>query len=140
MNVRVVTGDWASLREEAQVLRTEVFILEQGVPVELEWDEDDELSIHAIAYDEAGSAVATGRLLPDGHIGRMAVRKSARSMGIGQWVLQALIEEARRTGHESLVLHAQVHALGFYAKHGFVAEGEEFMEAEIPHRCMRLML
>jgi predicted GNAT family N-acyltransferase len=140
MNVSIVTGDWDSLREHAQALRIEVFVVEQGVPVELEWDEADEVSTHAVAYDEAGLPVATGRLLPDGHIGRMAVRKSARGQGIGAMVLRELLEEARRLGYRELVLHAQSHAVDFYARHGFKLRGEEFMEADIPHRMMTLSL
>ncbi len=138
MSLNVVIGDWDSLREHAQELRIEVFVVEQGVPLELEWDEGDEVSIHAVAYDAQGQPIATGRLLPDGHIGRMAVRKSARGQGIGAQVLQALLEEARRQGYGQLVLHAQTHAIDFYRKQGFAVEGEEFMEAGIPHRRMTL--
>lgn len=140
MNPRIVIGDWDSVREHAQALRIEVFVVEQGVPVELEWDEADEVSIHAVAYDDEGQPVATGRLLPDGHIGRMAVRKSARRRGIGAEVLHALLAEAKRLEHRELVLHAQTHAAGFYARHGFTPEGEEFMEAGIPHYRMVLNL
>ncbi len=138
MNHRIVIGDWDSVREHAQALRIEVFVVEQGVPVELEWDEADEVSLHAVAYDEEGMPVATGRLLPDGHIGRMAVRKSARGQGIGGLVLLALLDEAKRLGYSELVLHAQTHAVGFYLKHGFKIEGDEFSEAGIPHRKMIL--
>ena len=140
MSVRIVTGDWNDVREDAQQLRIEVFVIEQGVPIELEWDEGDEVSIHAVAYDEAGLAMATGRLLPDGHIGRMAVRQSARGNGIGSQVLKTLLAVAAREGHTELVLHAQLHAWGFYERHGFVGEGEEFMEAGIAHKRMRLKL
>ena len=140
MSVRIVTGDWNDVREDAQQLRIEVFVIEQGVPIELEWDEGDEVSIHAVAYDDAGLAIATGRLLPDGHIGRMAVRQSARGNGIGSQVLKTLLAVAAREGHTELVLHAQLHAWGFYERHGFVGEGEEFMEAGIAHKRMRLKL
>ena len=140
MSLRIVIGDWNDLREDAQRLRIEVFVIEQGVPLELEWDEGDEVSIHAVAYDETGQAVATGRLLPDGHIGRMAVRQSARGQRIGSQVLKALLSEAAREGHTELVLHAQLHAWTFYERHGFVGEGEEFMEAGIPHRRMRFRI
>lgn len=139
-NWRIVTGDWDSLRDDAQRLRIEVFVIEQGVPVELEWDEADTVSIHAVAYDAENEPVATGRLLPDGHIGRMAVRQSLRGSGIGSQVLQALLQEARREGHTELVLHAQVHAQNFYARHGFIAEGDQFMEAGIEHCKMRYRL
>lgn len=140
MKISIAIGDWDSVREHAQALRIEVFVVEQGVPVELEWDEADEVSTHAVAYDEAGQPVATGRLLPDGHIGRMAVRKSARGQGIGAQVLRALLEEAKRLGYRELVLHAQTHAAGFYARHGFELRGEEFIEAGIPHRMMTLAI
>lgn len=138
MSMQVVIGDWENLREHAQALRIEVFVVEQGVPIELEWDEGDEVAIHAVAYDAEGQPIATGRLLPDGHIGRMAVRKSARGRGIGAAVLQALLAEAKRLGYGRLVLHAQTHAVDFYRRHGFVVEGDEFMEAGIPHRLMSL--
>ena len=140
MKLNIVTGDWDSLRDHAQSLRVEVFVVEQGVPIELEWDEADEVSTHAVAYDEAGQVIATGRLLPDGHIGRMAVRKSARGKGIGSEVLAALLEEAQRRRFHELVLHAQTHAIDFYIKHGFQIEGDEFLEAGIPHRRMTLTL
>lgn len=140
MNLRIVTGDWGSLREDAQKVRIEVFVIEQNVPVELEWDEGDEVSTHAVAYDEQGHPVATGRLLPDGHIGRMAVSQSLRGQGIGQQVLHALLERARQDGHTELVLHAQTHAIPFYERQGFVVEGEEFIEADMPHRLMRRLL
>ena len=136
MELTIVTGDWDSLRDHAQSLRVEVFVVEQGVPIELEWDEADEVSTHAVAYDEAGQVIATGRLLPDGHIGRMAVRKSARGKGIGGQVLRALLDEAKRLGYSELVLHAQIHAVDFYLRHGFEILGEEFMEAGIPHQKM----
>jgi len=140
MNLRIVTGDWGSLREDAQKVRVEVFVIEQNVPVELEWDEGDEVSTHAVAYDEQGQPVATGRLLPDGHIGRMAVSQSLRGKGIGKQVLTALLEHARQEGHRELVLHAQTHAVPFYEQQGFTAEGEEFIEADMPHRLMRKRL
>lgn len=140
MNLRIVTGDWGSLREDAQKVRVEVFVIEQNVPVELEWDEGDEVSTHAVAYDEQGQPVATGRLLPDGHIGRMAVSQSLRGKGIGKQVLVALLEHARQDGHEDLVLHAQTHAVPFYEQQGFIVEGEEFIEADMPHRLMRRRL
>ena len=140
MSFRIIIGDWESVREDAQRVRIEVFVIEQNVPIELEWDEGDEVSTHAIAYDEEGQPVATGRLLPDGHIGRMAVIKPLRGCGLGREVLQALLQQARDEGHKDLLLHAQTHALSFYEKQGFIAEGEEFLEADIQHRLMRLTL
>jgi len=140
MSFRIITGDWESVREDAQRVRIEVFVIEQNVPIELEWDEGDEVSTHAIAFDEEGQPVATGRLLPNGYIGRMAVIKPLRGCGLGREVLEALLRQAREDGHKDLLLHAQTHALSFYEKQGFIAEGEEFLEADIPHRLMRLTL
>ena len=137
MNWRIVIGDWESVRDDAQRLRTEVFVIEQGVPIELEWDESDEVSIHAVVYGEDNQPIATGRLLPDGHIGRMAVQKALRGTGIGRFLLTSLLREAQRLGHTTLVLHAQTYAVGFYLRHGFQPEGSEFMEAGIPHMLMR---
>jgi predicted GNAT family N-acyltransferase len=137
MNWRIVIGDWESVRDDAQRLRTEVFVIEQGVPIELEWDESDEVSIHAVVYGEDNQPIATGRLLPDGHIGRMAVQKALRGTGIGSFLLTSLLHEAQRLGHTILVLHAQTYAVGFYLRHGFQPEGSEFMEAGIPHMLMR---
>ncbi|MFJ3054750.1 GNAT family N-acetyltransferase [Herbaspirillum sp. NPDC087042] len=138
MNITV--GNWETQRAHAQPIRFEVFVDEQKVPAEIELDEMDALCIHAVAYDEAGQPLATGRLLPDGHIGRMAVRRAGRGQGVGGAVLQALIQAARERGDREVVLNAQTHAAPFYARHGFVREGEEFMEAGIPHITMRASL
>jgi predicted GNAT family N-acyltransferase len=139
MNARLTLGDWDSQRDAARAVRYEVFVVEQKVPVELEWDEMDAQCVHALVFD-CEEAVATGRLLPDGHIGRMAVRKSARGQGIGGMILDALIEQARWRGDRAVMLNAQTHAEPFYARYGFVREGEEFMEAGIPHIHMRRVL
>jgi predicted GNAT family N-acyltransferase len=139
MNARLTLGDWDSQRDAARAVRYEVFVVEQKVPVELEWDEMDAQCVHALVFD-CEEAVATGRLLPDGHIGRMAVRKPARGQGIGGMILDALIEQARWRGDRAVMLNAQTHAEPFYARYGFVREGEEFMEAGIPHVHMRRVL
>jgi predicted GNAT family N-acyltransferase len=120
-----------------QEVRFEVFVREQGVPLELEWDEFDPVSRHVLAISRDGHAVGTGRLLPDGHIGRMAVRAAWRRHGVGSAILSELLAMAREDGHDCVVLHAQTHATGFYARYGFEPEGEEFLEAGIPHRAMR---
>ncbi len=117
-----------------------MFIEEQRVPESLEWDEFDAVSLHLLAETEAGMVIATGRLLPDGHIGRMAVLPEWRRRGVGYAVLLVLIEAARARGDQSVRLHAQVHALGFYGKAGFVAEGPVFDDAGIPHRTMSCRL
>lgn len=137
MSIRLVLGDWASQRAAAQAVRYEVFVLEQKVPLDMEWDDMDPLCLHAVAYGDDGKAVATGRLLPDGHVGRMAVVKAMRGQRIGGEILQALMAEARRRGDPAVMLNAQTHAEPFYQRFGFVRDGEEFMEAGIPHIGMR---
>jgi hypothetical protein len=129
--------NWDEARVEARRIRELVFVREQGVPLELEWDDQDERCDHALAYAADGSAVGTGRLLPDGHIGRMAVLKEWRGRGVGAVVLQALIEQARQRGHASARLNAQTYAAGFYRRFGFDVSGSEFMDAGIPHLPMR---
>lgn len=130
---RVTVGDWASQQALSQPIRMEVFVQEQNVPAELEMDQMDALCLHAIAFNAAGEAVGTGRLLPDGHIGRMAVRKVARGTGVGGLLLQALMAQAHARGDRVLALSAQTHAAPFYQRHGFVVEGDEFYEAGIAH-------
>jgi predicted GNAT family N-acyltransferase len=136
MSLHIMIGGWEQQRQAAAALRQQVFVVEQGVPAELELDEMDAQSLHAIAYQD-GVPVATGRLLPDGHIGRMAVRQDARGAGTGSLVLCALMDEARRRGDREVVLHAQLTARDFYARHGFEPEGEVFMDAGIEHIAMR---
>lgn len=128
-------GSWNELSAQASPIRFTVFVDEQKVPVELELDEFDPLSCHALAL-AGDEAIGTGRLLPDGHIGRMAVLAGWRGRGVGALLLQALIDEAQRRGMARVVLNAQTHALGFYARFGFVPEGEEYEEAGLPHRTM----
>jgi predicted GNAT family N-acyltransferase len=112
---------------------------EQGVPREIELDEQDVLSVHAVVFDQE-KAVATGRLLPDGHIGRMAVLKDWRGRGIGSAILAGLIKAARQRGDAEVALSAQIHAVPFYRAHGFVAEGDEYLEAGIRHQAMKRRL
>lgn len=132
-------GSWNELSAQASPIRFTVFVGEQKVPVELELDEFDPLSCHALAL-AGDEAIGTGRLLPDGHIGRMAVLVGWRGRGVGALLLQALIDEAQQRGMARVVLNAQTHALGFYARFGFVPEGEEYEEAGLPHRTMSLSL
>jgi predicted GNAT family N-acyltransferase len=133
MKIEVRTGAWTEQQAVAQAIRYAVFVIEQKIPVELEWDELDAVSLHAVAYDENGVSMGTGRLLPDGHIGRMAVKKNARGYGVGGAVLDALVELARQRGDKRVVLNAQVVAEPFYVAHGFVRGGPEFLDAGIPH-------
>ena len=139
-DVNIRLGPWHEMQQDALPIRHAVFVIEQGVPPEEEVDEMDAACVHAVAYDVQGQALATGRLLPDGHIGRMAVSASARGNQVGSAVLQALIGEARTRGHVAVVLHAQTHAIAFYNKHGFVLERDEFFEANISHFKMVLGL
>ncbi|MEO8716598.1 MAG: GNAT family N-acetyltransferase [Burkholderiales bacterium] len=136
---RIELLDWTSAHAESSRVRTLVFVEEQGVPVEIEMDDKDAASVHAIAYVD-GRAVGTGRLLPDGHIGRMAVLRQSRKRGVGGAILTCLVDEARRRGMMEVVLSAQTHALGFYRKHGFLEQGAIFEEAGIPHQEMRRVL
>ena len=133
-------GSWAELGERAQAIRTEVFVQEQRIPAELEWDAADAGCIHALAVNRLGMALATGRLLElspgVGRIGRMAVRASMRGGHVGRAVLDALLGAARERGFHEVLLHAQQSAVGFYLRVGFVPRGEAFEEAGIVHQEM----
>jgi predicted GNAT family N-acyltransferase len=137
----IETGDWATLGEGASALRRAVFIEEQNIPEELEWDALDAAVLHAVARNRIGQVIATGRLLPaeDGisHIGRMAVHRNLRSGGHGAAVMQVLEETARLRGDHVVALNAQRSAERFYARLGYVPHGEAFEEAGIPHIEMR---
>ncbi|RQR57992.1 GNAT family N-acetyltransferase [Burkholderia sp. Bp9002] len=134
----VETGDWARLGGDAARIRDAVFVREQRIPPEWELDDDDPLSRHAVAYrfDAAAGtrcAIATGRLLPSGTIGRVAVLAGARGQGAGSAVLRALMDEARHRGEPVVRLYAQAAAVPFYIRHGFTAIGEPFVEIGVPH-------
>lgn len=132
----VEPADWASDRQALRALRDVVFIQEQNVPVEEEWDDLDPDCQHVLARDDAGTPIGTGRLTPQQTIGRMAVLADWRGRGVGAAMLQALIDRARALGWSRVSLHAQAQAIGFYQRFGFHAEGEPFMEAGIEHRNM----
>lgn len=129
--------NWEDARLEARRIREQVFVFEQGVPLALEMDDRDASCDHALAYCAPGAAVGTGRLLPDGHVGRMAVLKEWRGKGVGALLLQALVEKARQRHQASVRLNAQTYAAGFYRRYGFEVIGPEFMEAGIPHVAMQ---
>lgn len=129
-------ADWHVDGERLHAVRHQVFVVGQQVPAELEWDGIDDACRHAVAEDAQGRAIGCGRLLADGHIGRMAVLEPWRGRGVGSALLTRLIDVARKAGLRRVVLNAQTHALPFYARHGFVAHGPEFIEAGIPHREM----
>ena len=138
----VQTVQWPARVTDLQAIRRAVFVVEQHVPEAEEWDAFDVSSQHVLATAHGVPAVGigTGRLLPDGHIGRMAVIQSWRGRGVGRALLAALLVLAHQSKLSQVVLHAQTHAIKFYEKQGFTVCGPEFMEAGIAHRKMRLTL
>lgn len=136
--IHIRRADWTADRSSICGVRERVFIHEQAVPEEEEWDEHDAESLHVLALSPDGEAIGTGRLTPLGSIGRMAVDAAWRGRGVGHALLDRLLTVARELGYERVWLNAQTHALDFYAAHGFRAEGQEFMEAGIPHKRMAL--
>lgn len=135
MNIEVDIVDWAEYREQLMAIRFEVFVHEQHVRPEEEADDQDHLCVHSLARAD-GEAIGTGRLLPTGKIGRMAVRAPYRKHGVGGLILQRLMVEASNQGFEQVYLDAQVGAVSFYERHGFVASGPVFKDAGIDHRRM----
>ena len=140
-------------REACFAVRKEVFVGEQGVPEDLEYDEHDACAVHLLAVREDGVALGTGRLLfgeaaaartggdPSvGSLGRLAVTREARGLGVGVALVRAVEEAARARGLTAVDLHAQTRALGFYERLGYTAYGPEDLEAGIPHRSMRRSL
>ena len=135
--VQVEVGGWNELGEDASAIRTQVFVQEQRIPIEMEWDEADATCIHAVARNRFGAALATGRLLEHvpgvAKIGRMAVLRSMRGSGVGREVLEALMRKARDAGYREVLLHAQLSAAGFYLRLGFTQRGAVFEEVGIGH-------
>ena len=137
--IQIRIANWPNDSDALQAIRKIVFINEQHVPVELEWDGLDADCIHVLAFFDE-TPIGTARLLLDGHIGRMAVLKNWRNQGVGSAMLQRLLEEIRHRDIQHAVLNAQLVAVGFYRRFGFQAEGEEFMDAGIPHIRMVLKI
>lgn len=131
-NIEVRIADWNKDNAALRRIRKRVFIDEQGVTPEQEWDSLDADAIHFLA-EEDDFAVGTARLLPDGCIGRVSVLKEWRGLKVGEALMQAAIDEAERRGLKQQTLTAQVHASRFYERLGFRAVSEEFIEAGIPH-------
>ena len=135
--VEVRVGDWPTLGPDAQRIRRAVFVDEQKIPADMEWDGADGSCTHAVAYNRFGVPLATGRLLEHvpgvAKIGRMAVNQTMRGSRVGRAVLDALMEAARGQGFREAVLHAQVSAAAFYARAGFAERGPAFDEAGITH-------
>ncbi len=140
--IELSIANWTEAQSLVKPLRYQVFVIEQKVPEEMEWDEFDEIAWHAIVTAD-NQTVGTGRLILDGHIakiGRMAVQSLRRNQGIGKSILNALIQTAKEKGAQECILHAQTHAIAFYAKADFEPNGPIFDEAGIPHVEMRLIL
>ncbi len=137
MTFSVRDATWASDQPRLQAVRQSVFVVEQGVPLELEWDGLDAACTHLLAEDAAGRPIGCARLLPDGHVGRMAVLPSWRRRGVGRALLRAALVRAAAAGFTLVRLNAQVHALDFYRREGFEAVGDVFDDAGIPHRAMQ---
>ncbi|MDN5848873.1 MAG: GNAT family N-acetyltransferase [Nitrococcus sp.] len=138
--VTVLRGTWAELSHLAAPVRRRVFIEEQGIPLELEWDDLDRASRHLVAVIDSAGAIGTVRLTRNAHIGRMAVLPAWRRRGIGEQLLQAVLEEAAVAGMSSVALAAQVPVVPFYEKLHFEPYGEIFQDVGIPHRMMRRAL
>jgi predicted GNAT family N-acyltransferase len=142
MNISIQITHWHDAKSLVMPIRHEIFIKEQEVPEELEWDEFDQNALHAIIKKE-NQVIGTARLIIDNtiaKIGRMAIQKEYRQQGIGQKLLSILIQTAKEKGAQECILHAQTHAIAFYAKSDFEPNGPIFDEAGIPHVEMRLTL
>ena len=134
---KIKIGSWAELGPDAAQIRTEVFVHEQKIPLELEWDNADQTALHAVAYNGLSQVIGTARLLQQtagtAKIGRMAVKRVLRGSSIGRELLEGLMNSARLRDNREVVLHAQCSAQGFYARAGFLPRGEVFKEVDIPH-------
>jgi YbgC/YbaW family acyl-CoA thioester hydrolase len=135
--IRMETGKWKTLGADATALRMAVFAQEQGIALRLMSDAADQAGLHVVAYNGFGQAVATGRLIRGegaaSQIGRLAVHRALRGSGVGQGVLQALVDGAKKRGDAEVMLHAQQSARGFYERCGFTSQGAYFEEAGLPH-------
>lgn len=135
-DIRIRKTRWEADHERLAAIRRTVFIDEQHVPEDMEWDEHDATSTHFLAETPAGEAVGCVRLIPTGQVSRLSVLEGRRSEGIGRALLEAAIAEARALGLREIFLHAQTHATSFYESAGFLVDGGIFIEAGIPHRLM----
>ncbi|RZJ21374.1 GNAT family N-acetyltransferase [Acinetobacter sp. UBA3106] len=133
------SGSWDALQQDAKLIREQVFIQEQNISVEDEWDEQDAVALHFVVYDQT-HPVATARLLQNNSIGRVAVLKAYREQGIGKLLMLEIIQQAKHEQRQFLKLSSQVHAIQFYAGLGFVAQGDEYLDCGIPHIDMQMCL
>ena len=137
MNYKIISTTWDKHHTELTEVRRKVFIEEQQVPEELEWDEFDASAYHVLVLDSNNLPIATGRIKNDGQIGRMAVLTNWRKQGIGKAILSQLLDFAAQSGYTQCYLHAQITAIHFYQKYGFTISSEEFEDAGIPHKSMK---
>lgn len=137
---RVEAIDYQSGLADLRAVRESVFVQEQNVPIDEEWDALDPQCVHVIARADNGTPIGTGRLTQERKIGRMAVLREWRNKGVGDALLLALIEQARQREWREVALHSQVEAQAFYVRHGFLPYGDRFIEAGIEHQPMRRKL
>ncbi|MFK4048805.1 GNAT family N-acetyltransferase [Acinetobacter venetianus] len=128
----VKQGSWDQLQQDAKLIRKLVFISEQNIPEQDEWDDQDAISQHFVVYDQ-NQPIATARLLANNSVGRVAVLKAYRGQGIGRLIMLEIIAYAQAQKRPSLQLSSQVHAISFYEKLGFSIQGDEYDECGIPH-------
>lgn len=135
----VQSGHWDKLEQDAKFIRKQVFIIEQNIPEEEEWDDQDMISDHFVVYDQ-DQPIATARLLQNNSVGRVAVLKAYRGQGIGRMIMLEIIRQAHRQDRKFLHLSSQVHAISFYEKLGFSIQGDAYDECGIPHIKMQLVI
>lgn len=136
---RVQSGHWDKLEQDAKFIRKQVFIIEQNIPEEEEWDDQDMISDHFVVYDQ-DQPIATARLLQNNSVGRVAVLKAYRGQGIGRMIMLEIIRQAHQQDRKFLHLSSQVHAISFYEKLGFSIQGDAYDECGIPHIKMQLVI
>lgn len=136
---RVQSGHWDKLEQDAKFIRKQVFIIEQNIPEEEEWDDQDMISDHFVVYDQ-NQPIATARLLQNNSVGRVAVLKAYRGQGIGRMIMLEIIRQAHQQDRKFLQLSSQVHAISFYEKLGFSIQGDAYDECGIPHIKMQLVI
>jgi len=138
-HVKITAVHWQQAEADLRTIRTQVFIYEQGVPIDLEWDGLDETAQHLLAVNDANEPVACARLLNNGSIGRMAVLKAWRGQGVGFALLKMAINMHTQQGVQTMMLPAQIHAIAFYEKAGFVVCSAQYLDANILHVDMQLL-
>ncbi len=138
-NIKITHVQWHDAEKLLRVVRTVVFIDEQQIPNNLEWDDLDATAQHLLVTNDAHEPIACARLLQNGSVGRMAVLKAWRGLGVGSMMLKEAIEMHQQQGIQMITLSAQVHAIPFYEKAGFEVIGQPYLDADIQHVDMRLM-